>query len=126
MADSGSTKKQTKPANSAEGNNKPDEQQLKVISALGYLGILFLVPFLMFPKEKYAVFHANQGLLLLITGVVISVVGSVIPILGWFIILPFGSIFTLVLFVMGIINAMGGKMKRLPLIGSFDLLQVSK
>lgn len=126
MADDRSTGKQEQPTEDKEANNSPDEQQLKVISAVGYLGILFLLPFLMFPKEKFAVFHANQSLILLITAVLLNIVGSTIPIIGWFLIIPAGAIFTLVLFVMGIVNAMGGKMQRLPLVGGFDILKVTK
>lgn len=109
-----------------KSTTSPDESQLKLISALGYLGLLFLLPYLMFPKEKFAIFHANQGLILLITGVIINVVGGIVPILGWFIILPLGNIALLVLFILGVINAFNGHMKRLPLIGNFDLLKVQE
>lgn len=108
----------------SSATNQPDEQNLKLVSAVGYLGILFLVPMLMFPKEKFAIFHANQSLLLLITAVAIQIIGPMIPILGWFIIWPLGSIFTLVLFIIGLVNAFNGRMKRLPLVGGFDILKV--
>lgn len=97
---------------------------LKAISAVGYLGILFLIPMLTNPKSEYAMFHANQSVLLLITAAIVNTVGGIIPLLGWFIILPIGNIFILVLFIMGIINALGGKMQRLPLIGKYDLIKV--
>ncbi|NCU29502.1 hypothetical protein EOM60_02735 [Candidatus Saccharibacteria bacterium] len=97
---------------------------LKVIAAIAYLGILFFVPMITHPKSEFAMFHANQGLLLLLAGIIVSVVGSVIPVLGWFVIAPIGGIFILVLFILGLINALQGKMKRLPLIGSFDLIKV--
>lgn len=103
---------------------EPDENNLKMISALGYLGILFFVPMLMFPKSKFAMFHANQALLLLLAAVIIQTVGWIIPVLGWFVILPLGSIFLLVLFIMGVVNAFGGKMQRLPLIGGYDIIKV--
>ena len=115
--------------NSAPQDNKSNpigalEQDVKILSAIGYIGLLFLVPYLVKPKDKFAVFHANQGLLLLIATVVINAVGSIIPVIGWFIILPLGGIFTLVLFILGIISALKGEEKRLPLIGNFDLLKV--
>lgn len=99
---------------------------LKILSAIGYLGILFLVPYLAHPESKFAVFHANQGLLLFILAVAVNILGSAIPFLGWFIILPLGNIFTLVLLIMGVINAMQGTTKRLPLIGTFDILKVKQ
>lgn len=110
-------------------SNQPDEQQLKTVSAVGYLGILFLVPYLMFPKEKFAVFHANQGLLLLIVAVGINII---MPIIGTvtfglgFLLYPLVWIAILAMLVIGILNAVNGKMKRLPLIGNFDLLKVQK
>lgn len=54
-------------------------------------------------------FHANQGLLLLLAGVIVSLVGGIIPIVGWFLIAPLGSIFILVLFIMGLVNALQGE-----------------
>ena len=115
--------------NSAAQDNKSNpigalEQDVKILSAIGYIGLLFLVPYLVKPKDKFAVFHANQGLLLLIATVVINAIGSIIPVIGWFIILPLGGIFTLVLFILGVISALKGEEKRLPLIGNFDLLKV--
>jgi uncharacterized membrane protein len=109
--------------------NKPDEQQLKTISAVGYLGILFLVPFLMFPKEKFAVFHANQGLILLIAAVGLNIL---MPVLGTvtfglgFLLYPLIWIAIVALLVVGILNAVNGRMKRLPLIGGFNILKVQE
>lgn len=137
MSNENDTTKQESPSVSSQGPTddqpsqpqstaSPDESQLKLISALGYLGLLFLVPYLMFPKDKFAVFHANQGLILLIAGVIINVIGGIVPVLGWIIILPLGNIALLALLIFGAINAFNGHMKRLPLIGNFDLLTVQK
>lgn len=108
---------------------RPDEQQLKVISAVGYLGLLFLVPLLMYPKEKFAVFHANQGLILLITAIAlniaITILGPLTLGLG-FLLSPLAWIATVALLVIGVMNAYGGRMKRLPVIGKFDLLKVQE
>lgn len=95
--------------NSAPQDNKSNpigalEQDVKILSAIGYIGLLFLVPYLVKPKDKFAVFHANQGLLLLIATVVINAIGSIIPVIGWFIIRPLGGIFTLVLFILGVVS----------------------
>lgn len=118
----------TPKANGAKKDKKEQEktedlEQVKVMAALAYIGILFFLPLVTHPESKFGKFHANQGLLLLITGVAINVVGSFIPILGWFIILPLGYIFTIILFVMGLVNALNKKMKRLPVIGGFDLIK---
>lgn len=108
---------------------QPDEQQLRVISAVGYLGILFLLPYLMFPREKFAVFHANQSLVLLIFSVALQVVVNVLGLVTFGIGLllgPLAWIATLALLIVGAVNAFNGHMKRLPLIGSFDLLKFNE
>jgi uncharacterized membrane protein len=98
-----------------------DIEQNKVISLLAY--ILFFIPLLAAKDSAFAKFHANQGLVLLLLGISISIVASVIPIIGWFIIGPFGTIFVIVLAIIGIINALNGKAKPLPLIGGITILK---
>lgn len=104
-----------------ESITEEDVEQAKAVSAVAYL--IFFLPLLVKPESRFGKFHANQGLLLLITALGINIVGSIIPIIGWFLILPLGFIFTLVLFIMGIVSAVNGKMKRLPLIGGFDIIK---
>lgn len=112
------------PADETAGK-KENIDEVKAVSAVAYLGILFFIPMVTNPKSDFAMFHANQGLLLLIAAVIVNVLGSMIPIIGWFIIWPLGSIFILILFIMGLINALNGHKKRLPLIGGFDLIKPS-
>lgn len=100
---------------------KEDIEKVKAVSAIAYL--IFFLPLLTNPESKFGKFHANQALLLLITSLAVSVVGTIIPFLGWFLILPLGFIFVLILFIMGIVNALNGKTQRLPLIGGFDILK---
>lgn len=94
-----------------------DVEENKVIAALSYLGILVLVPLLAKKDSPFCQFHAKQGLVLLISWVIVGFV-AVIPILGW-IISVFGSLFLFVLFILGIVNALGGQAKELPVIGQF-------
>lgn len=93
----------------------------KVFGILSYFGILWLIG-LLAGKTEFAKFHANQGLVLFIAGLIIGAV-SAIPILGWFIVAPLGSIATLVLAIMGIVNAAKGEMKPLPVIGKFQIIK---
>ena len=82
--------------------------------------IIFFIPLLTDTKDDpFVKFHVKQGLVLLLTQVIISVIGSAVPFLGWFIILPLGSIFVLVLWIIGVVNAFNGAEKELPLVGSF-------
>lgn len=70
-------------------------------------------------KDKYVAFHVEQSLVLFIAAVVVNIAGTIIPILGWFIILPIGGIIIFVLWLIGLISALSGKKKQLPLIGQF-------
>src|SRR5262249_9800858 len=92
-----------------------DIAEHKIFAALAYIGILFLVPLIAAKSSPFARFHTNQGFVLFLGWIVVGVVGW-FPILGW-LVGVFGSIFLIVLSIMGIINALTGKMKDLPLIG---------
>lgn len=98
-----------------------DIEANKMMALLSY--IIFFIPLLAAKGSKYAMFHANQGLILFLAGVVVSIAGSIIPILGWFIILPVGCIIVAVLGIMGIINAWKGVAKDLPIIGKIRIIK---
>lgn len=108
----------------APQGGQSDAEKNKAMGIVGYIiPILFFIPLVTDAKNSpFAKFHANQQLMLLIAAVVVNVVGGIIPIIGWFIILPLGSIFLIVVAIMGIINAAKGEMKELPLIGGFKLI----
>jgi len=102
-----------------------DVEKNKIWAIIGYIiPILFFIPLVSDGKNSaYARFHANQQLVLLIAAVVVNIVGGMIPVIGWFLILPLGSIFLLVLAIMGIISASKGEMKKLPAIGGFSIIK---
>ena len=98
--------------------------QEKIVAILGYIiPILFLVPLLSEKKSPFAVFHANQHLLLLIAAIALNAVAWMIPILGWFIIGPVGMLVLIVLAIMNLLSAARGEMKPLPIIGGFVLIK---
>jgi len=101
-----------------------DVEKNKAMAIVGYIiPILFFIPLVSDAKNSpFAKFHANQQLNLLLAAIVVNVVGGIIPIIGWFILLPLGTIFLIVVAIMGIINASKGEMKELPVIGSFKLI----
>ncbi len=106
--------------------NSADVEKNKLMAIIGYIiPILFFIPLLNEESKKspFAKFHANQQLVLLISAIAVNIVGTLIPILGWFIILPIGSIILLVVAIIGIINAAKGEMKKLPIIGGFEILK---
>jgi uncharacterized membrane protein len=111
------------PVSSAiETADPADVEKNKVVSALAYLGILFFLPLVTDKDSKFGKFHANQGLILLIVSVASNIILPMIPVIGW-IAWPIVSIAVLVFFVMGIMNALNGKMTPLPLIGNFTLIK---
>ncbi len=98
---------------------EPTKQQKNILMAvLCYFGILVIIPLITdAKKDPYVKFHIKQGLVLLIVAVITSFI-SIIPILGWiagFIL----WIIIFVLFIMGLINAITGKEKQLPIIGKY-------
>ena len=93
----------------------------KVWAIIGYIGILFLVPLLAKKDNKFAMYHAKQGLVLFIASIIVWVVAFVlmfIPVLGWIINFILW-ILMFVLWLMGIINAATGKYSPLPIIGKY-------
>ena len=98
-----------------------DIEANKIMAVLAY--ILFLIPLLAAKESPYAKYHTNQGLLVCLAAIAVSIVGSIIPILGWFIILPVGSIIVAVLGIIGIINAWKGTAKDLPIIGKIRIIK---
>jgi len=112
----------------------PEEiEQSKVISALAYLGILFFLPLVVQPVTRYGKFHANQGLLLLLTsiagGIVISILSALFMVISWRMLFLSSILYTVfyigvaALAVLGIVNALQGKAKPLPVIGKLTLIK---
>ncbi len=90
---------------------KNQNQNDKLIAVLSYIGLLFLVPLILKPDNKFIKFHVKQGIVLVI---------------GWlvgFVLIPFMGlgllvhIAVLIFSIMGIINVSEGKTKDLPIIG---------
>ncbi len=102
-------------------NVNKDIEDNKVIAALAY--IIFFLPLIVAKDSEFGKFHANQGLILLLLGFAVSIVGTIIPFIGWFIIAPIGGLVVMVLGILGIINALNGVEKELPFIGSIKLLK---
>jgi len=97
-----------------------DINKHKPFAIVGYiLPFLFFIPMLSDEgkKSQFAMFHANQQLLLLITWV--AGLFFTIVFVGFLI-----HIFALVLTIIGIVNAANGSMKPLPIIGGIKLLHI--
>ncbi len=97
-----------------------DIERNKVMGVLAY--ILFFIPLLAAKESRFAMYHANQGLVLFICAVALNVAAHVIPLLGALLV-PLASLAVLAFMVIGIINASRGEMKPLPIIGGMTILK---
>ena len=108
-----------------------DIQTNNLLSLLSYLGILVLIPLLLVKKSRFSRFHANQGLALIIANAAVyflSFLSGALCSVSWvFIILLLPCMLLnmacIALAVLGIINAIRGKAKELPVIGKIKLLR---
>lgn len=108
-----------------------DAQDNKVMAVLAY--IIFLIPLLAAKESKFARFHTNQGLVLFLASIALSIaygiLTTVLTAISWRLGLAVGGILWLVFFVptilaiIGIINVCKGEMKPLPIIGGITILK---
>lgn len=98
-----------------ENQNVTSEE--KIFSAIGYIGILFLIPLVLKRDSAFAQHHAKNGLVLFLAWVISWVVG-IIPVLGW-IAAFFFSIFLIVLTILGVIKALAGEMWEMPYLSKY-------
>ena len=124
--------------NSAEDHtgeyDKKDIEANKYYSLLGYFGILVLIPLIFAAHSRFAKFHANQALVLLIvrmtyvlfTGCITAIISLSSCGFAVFIGLIFALCYLVlfILWVQGIANAADGKAKELPFIGTWELLDL--
>ena len=93
------------------GGNAPQGGDRKLFALLSYLGILVVIPLLLKRDDDFVMFHAKQGLVLMI-GTFLAVL--LMPFFG------LGSLLMLFIFIlsiMGIIASLQEKKTRLPLVG---------
>ncbi len=90
----------------------------KTIAIIAYITIIgLIIAFIMNndKKNSFAAFHIRQALGIGLFGLALGIV-SYIPFIGWLISM-LGSILILVLWIMGLISAINGERKPVPVIG---------
>jgi uncharacterized membrane protein len=108
---------------------KNEAQENKVIFILAYFGILFFLPLVACSNSKIGRFHANQGLVLLVTGIVGQIVFGILSTILWrlwfltTIISSAWGLALLALMIIGMLNAYNGEQKPLPIIGELKILK---
>ena len=117
------------------------EQQIieegKIFALLAYLGILCLVPLLAKKDNKFAYYHAKQGLVLFIAEVILFLVlgigGFIIGMIASMIHGMLGAIFgmlfgllwlavvlgSLAISIIGIVQSLNGKYWEIPVLGKY-------
>jgi len=88
-----------------------------IVAYLTWVGLI--IAFIMGDREG-SKFHLNQSLVIWLTGTLVGILSRV-PLVGWLIGIV-GGIFCAVCWFIGIINAMQGVEKEVPLLGQFKLL----
>lgn len=109
-----------------------DIEENKIAAALSYLGILVLVPLYAAKVSGFARYHAGQGIVLFLASAAYSIASSlltaVVLTVSWrlYFILKIIRIIGLVfpvLAVIGIVHAVSGKAKELPVIGKIKIFK---
>lgn len=96
----------------------------KAYGILAYLGILILIPLFVARKSKFARYHTNQGLILIICEIVLSAIMGVlwnIPLMG--IVRTVVGLAEIAYTIIGILNVANGRAKELPIIGRVTIIK---
>jgi len=119
--------KDTSPQQDVDSNIQADPaevEQGKLMAIIAY--IIFFIPLLTgdHQKSNYVKFHTNQGTVLFLFAVAGYIVSSILVfVLIGLILMPIVGIGSLILCIIGIINAVNGTMKPLPIIGKFTIIK---
>ena len=90
-----------------------------LMAILSYLGPLVIVSYLTAKEDPFVRFHIKQGLVLFVIEAAVWVVGSMLMYQFWMFV-NIINLGTLVLSIVGIVNAVQGQEKELPLVGQFS------
>ena len=94
-----------------------DKKTTDVVAYLTYVGLIIA---LVAGDRNKSRFHLNQSLVIWLAATIFGLISRV-PLVGW-IIAPVGGIFCTVCWFIGLINAIQGVEKEVPLLGQFKLL----
>ena len=105
-----------------------DIQANKTIGGLAYL--LFFLPLLAAPNSKFGKFHANQSLIVFLFAIALGVISGLLDaILPYHlfrilnIVFKLGYLAEVALIIIGLVTALNGKAKELPLIGTIRIIK---
>ena len=99
----------------------PEEQEIvdgKFFAVISYISFLCVITLILKKSNKFALYHARQGLVLFVMEVAAFIL-SIIPLLGWLIGI-FGYALFLLVSVWGIIQAALGVYCRMPVVSEIS------
>jgi uncharacterized membrane protein len=102
-------------------NYTKDEQEIiegKFFAVISYVSFLCIVTLILKKNNKFALYHARQGLVLFVMEVAAFIL-SIMPLLGWLIGI-FGYALFLLISVWGIIQAALGIYCRIPIVSEIS------
>ncbi|MBQ9685374.1 MAG: hypothetical protein IJV41_02345 [Oscillospiraceae bacterium] len=108
----GASARSTTRNSNASRNMTSGGEMSKVFAGLSYISALFILPHIFCKDDKFAMYHAKQGLNLFVAGVIGDIVGSIFG-LGWVVTLA-----RLYFIYKGISNVVNGRKEPLPYIGN--------
>lgn len=113
------------------GLDSSDIENNKLMGVLAYVSWLVLIPMFAAKDSRFARYHVNQGLVLAIAELLFTIIYRAIRF-----ILPYGFLYRMVglvgnlayllfavISIIGIINAVQGRAKQLPLIGGYKIIK---
>ena len=94
--------------------------------ALAYVTIIPAIFFLLvepYNKNSFVRFHAWQSIFLCVVCIAVDFVLGLIPIIGWFVLLPLFCVGILILWIILVLRALKGERYELPIIGKYAAQQ---
>jgi uncharacterized membrane protein len=98
-----------------EVTNDVPGKNIAIISYLTVVGLVIAFVMNNEKKEPFARFHIRQSLGIVLTSLALGIV-NIIPILGWIISIV-GFFVLLYMWIVGLLNAINGKEKVVPILG---------
>ncbi|EKD64215.1 MAG: hypothetical protein ACD_51C00046G0004 [uncultured bacterium] len=106
---------QTQPTQETPTEEKPTiTQEERILSALAYMSVAFIIPLILKPDSKVCQFHARQGAGMFALCILVLIMLIAMPILGTLLFLGFFG-----LSVLAIYKAYIGDQWKIPVIGEF-------
>lgn len=105
----------TTPAETPPPATAVEDKTVAIVAYLTLIGFIAAIIIHSNKKTKLGAFHLRQMLGFILTSFAVIIL-IIIPILGW-ILIPVFYIFMLVCWIMGLIAAINGQMKPMPVVG---------